>query len=110
MTTASDILSSQNAFLDEDQAKLNLKAKAEKTAKWEILRQAPDPDWALRFDQAHGTVTGDLLRTKATEFWNALPEYQGLECPKWSDGWLSGFKSRFNFHRRQRLVRQLQLR
>ena len=27
----SDILSSQNAFLDEDQAKLNLKAKANKT-------------------------------------------------------------------------------
>ena len=36
---------------------------------------------------------------KASEFWYRLPEYQGLEYPGWSEGWLSGFKNRYNFRR-----------
>ena len=44
-----------------------------------------------------------LTRLKASEFWQRLPEYQGLECPGWSEGWLSGFKNRYNFHRRKKV-------
>jgi hypothetical protein len=98
-STASDILSNKNKHLDSDL--INLKPKSSRTAKWDILEMAPS-DWALRFDQAHGVVTRDLLRLKATEFWQKLPEYQGLECPNWSEGWLAGFKSRFNFRRRRK--------
>jgi hypothetical protein len=101
-STAGDILSAKNAFLDDESTRINLKSKSNKGAKWETLEEALG-DWAIRFDEAHGTVSGDLLRIKATEFWQRLPEYQGLECPTWSDGWLAGFKQRFNFHRRRKI-------
>ena len=94
-STAHDILSVKNSHLDSDQ--VNLKAKNSRTAKWDTLEKALS-DWAIRFDQVHGTVSGNLLRLKATKFWQRLPEYQGLECPSWSDGWLAGFKNRYNFH------------
>jgi hypothetical protein len=61
-STASDILSDKNSHLDSDHIKLN--AKNPRTAKWTILEKALS-DWALRFDQSHSTVTGDLLRLKA---------------------------------------------
>jgi hypothetical protein len=99
-STASDILSNKNKHLDSDH--VNLKSQSSRTAKWDILEKAL-ADWALRFDQAHGVVLGDLLRLKATEFWQKLPEYQGLECPSWSEGWLGGFKNRFNFRRRRKV-------
>ena len=98
-STASDILSVKNSHLDSDQ--VNLKAKNSRTVKWDTLEKAFS-DWAIQFDQVHGTVSGDLLRLKVTEFWQRLPEYQGLECPGWSEGWLSGFKNRYNFHRRRK--------
>ena len=98
-STASDILSNKNTHLDSDH--INLKSKNSRAAKWDTLEKALS-DWALLFDQAHGTVTGDLLRLKATQFWPSLPEYQGLECPSWSEGWLGGFKNRYNFRRRRK--------
>ena len=99
-STASDILSNKNRHIDPDL--VNPKAKTSRTAKWDILEKALS-DSALRFDEVHGTVTGDLLRLEATGFWQRLPEYQGLECPCWSEGWLSGFKNRFSFHRRRKV-------
>jgi hypothetical protein len=42
-----------------------------------------------------GTITGDTVKGKATEFWNRLPQFDGLDEPKWSNGWLDGFKKRF---------------
>ena len=99
-STASDILSVKNSHLDSDL--VNLKAKNSRTAKWDTLEKALG-DWAVRFDQVHGIVSGDLLRLKASEFWQRLPEYQGLECPSWSEGWLSGFKTRYNFRRRRKV-------
>jgi hypothetical protein len=98
-STASDILSDRNKHLDI--MDFNLQAKKDRGAQWQVLEAALS-DWAIRFDQAYGSVTGDLIRIKATELWSKLPIYQGLECLSWSEGWLSGFKSRFNFHRRRK--------
>jgi Tc5 transposase DNA-binding domain/DDE superfamily endonuclease len=100
LSTASDILSNTNSHVDSDL--INPKAKNSRGAKWDTLEKAL-ADWALEFDRRFGTVSGDLLRLTATELWKELPEYQGLECPKWSEGWLSGFKSRYNFHRRRKV-------
>lgn len=49
-----------------------------------------------------GATTGDLLKYKAAEFWNKLPEYNGVSIPIFSDGWLGGFKKRMGLkaHRR----------
>ena len=40
-------------------------------------------------------ITGDILKQKASAFWQALPQYTYLPEPKWSNGWLYGFKTRF---------------
>jgi hypothetical protein len=32
-----------------------------------------------------------------------LTEYQGQPCPTWSEGWLGGFKTGHNFHRRRKV-------
>src|SRR5258708_21337717 len=85
LSTASDILSARHQHLDSGD--FNPKVKKGRTAEWTILEAALS-DWAIRFDQAHGSVTGDLIRLKATELWIKLPLYQGLECPTWSNGWL----------------------
>ena len=101
-TTASDILSSKYAFLDNNDSAKAANTKRDRGPKWEVL-EAALADWALRFDAVHGTVSGDLLRLKATEFWSKLPQYQGQVCPSWSDGWLEGFKKRHNFRQRRKV-------
>jgi Tc5 transposase-like DNA-binding protein len=40
-------------------------------------------------------ITQDILRNKAGELWKALPQYAGVEEPKWSNGWIGGFQKRF---------------
>jgi hypothetical protein len=101
-TTASNILSSQYEFLDDPTTTIRGNTRKDRGAKWELLEEAL-AEWALRFDAAHGVVSGDLLRLKATELWQKLPQYQGQACPTWSEGWLEGFKQRHNFHRRRKV-------
>ena len=60
----------------------------------------PDLDYALfewqqRMEQKKAIITGEVLKTKARELWDALPQYNNIEEPKWSNGWLDGFKKRF---------------
>jgi hypothetical protein len=93
-TTASDILSSKYAFLDNNDSDKAANTKRDRGPKWEVL-EAALADWALRL--------GDLLRLKATEFWNKLPHYQGQVCPSWSDGWFEGFKKRHNVRQRRKV-------
>ena len=46
--------------------------------------------------QKKATITGDVLKGKATELWDRPPQFDGLDKPKWSNGWLDGFKKSFN--------------
>ena len=46
-------------------------------------------------------VSASLLRQKATELWYQIPCYQGLPCPKWSDGWRTRFEARYKFYAAQ---------
>ena len=77
--------------------------KKNRQPKWATL-EAALLEWQIRYDKHpdSGSTTGDLLRYKATEFWNKLPEYVGLICPVWSDGWLAGFKKRGDIKERRR--------
>jgi len=50
---------------------------------------------------AHATQKGNhhwrYPQTKAHELWERLPQYVlDIDEPKWSNGWLEGFKKRFN--------------
>ena len=36
-----------------------------------------------------------FLKEKAKQLWEALPQYDSIEMPKWSNGWLNRFKQRY---------------
>jgi hypothetical protein len=40
-------------------------------------------------------ITSEILKGQAVKLWDNLSQYQGLEPPKFSNGWLEGFKTRF---------------
>jgi hypothetical protein len=41
-------------------------------------------------------ISGDILKSKASEIFRSLEALQSEVEPKWSEGWLSGFKKRYN--------------
>ncbi|KAI1000161.1 hypothetical protein K3495_g8037 [Podosphaera aphanis] len=42
-------------------------------------------------------ITGDILKAKARELWQRLPQYTPeMEELNWSNGWLESFKKKFN--------------
>jgi hypothetical protein len=98
-SSVSEILSIRYQHLDLGKTKPS--QKRERSAKWEVLETALF-EWQQRFQAVHGVVTGDLLRMKATELLEKLPQYQGLACPVWSKGWLGNFKERHDIKRRKK--------
>lgn len=57
--------------------------------------------WVVQ-NQQRVTINGDILRTRARWYWQRLPQYQGLPEPPFSNGWLAGFKERYNIKDRRR--------
>ena len=51
--------------------------------------------WQQRIEQKKAIITGEILKTKAGELWEALPQYDDVEMPKWSNRWLDRFKKRY---------------
>lgn len=93
----SRILSSQYAHLDnldkrKDQNKLE--SKRHTAGDWPELEAALF-EWHQRMDEKKATLTGDVLKAQAAKLWERLPQYASQEAPKWSNGWLGGFKARF---------------
>ena len=52
-------------------------------------------EWQQRIEQKKAIITGEILKTKAKELWEALPQYNNIKMPKWSNRWLEGFKKRY---------------
>ena len=73
-------------------------------------RQANYPDleaalhhWEITANNSGSlTVTGEILQQMAAKLWQQLPQYSNLEPPKFSTGWLGGFKARHNIKRRKK--------
>jgi hypothetical protein len=89
-STCSDILSAKWAYLDTDSpSQYQLSCQRNRPSQWTTL-EAALIEWQIRYDKHpdSGPTTGDLQRHKATEFWNQLPEYQGLQCPVWGMSFL----------------------
>jgi hypothetical protein len=42
----------------------------------------------------YGVITRKVLKEKASTIWQGLSQYQGIQEPKWLNGWLEGFKKR----------------
>jgi Tc5 transposase DNA-binding domain len=41
--------------------------------------------WQQHIEQQKAIITGDILKEKARQFWEALPQYDNIEMPKWSN-------------------------
>lgn len=52
-------------------------------------------EWHQGMLRCKADITGDILKEKASKLWRALPQNEGVEEPKWSNGWLGRFKGRF---------------
>ena len=82
-STISDILSSK--YLHLDTSSFNKDQKRARDPKYRVLEECLF-EWEQRYEAIGGSISGELLRFKATELWEQLPEYEGQDCPVWSDG------------------------
>ena len=57
-------------------------------------------DWVVTMEYEKLTVTGDLIRSAASQIWARMLEFKDREEPRWSEGWLQGFKHRYNIRKR----------
>jgi len=97
-------LSPKFAHLDTTElSKYKLTLSRASTAKYKELEEAL-AEWQFRCNRHpdSGPTTGDLLCTKAREFWDKLPCYARKEPPKFLHSWLGGFKRQFGLKERQR--------
>ena len=91
-STISRILSKQYDFLDGAR-KLRKNAYRHRKEEWPLLEAALF-EWQQRAQNAKMTITGDLLKARARDFWPRIDAYKNQQMPKFSDGWLDGFKKR----------------
>jgi hypothetical protein len=93
----SKVLSEKYDYLDsfeKKKDKQSLQQKKQSSGDWPALEGALF-EWQQRMEQKKAIITGDVLKEKAKQLWSALPQYSDIEEPKWSNGWLDGFKRRF---------------
>ena len=91
----SKILSLEYAHLDDDSRKnKELWNKRRYKGDWPELEAALF-EWQQRMQKKRAVVTRDILKAKASELWERLPQFEDIPEPKWSNGWLEGFKKRY---------------
>jgi hypothetical protein len=95
-SSVSEILSSKYAYLDSSIESLNTQSKRRRQEHWPELEQALSR-WVQRV--GNKTVVSDsLIRERAQFFFSRIPKYEGMELPKFSNGWLQNFKGRRSFN------------
>ena len=99
-STISESLFSKYARLDKDTSSLS-EAKRQRDAFWPDLEDALF-DWQQQMMRKNATITGDILREMAAIFWTKLSQYAGQESPRFSVGWLTGFKYRHQIKKYRR--------
>ena len=90
-STISESLSKTFEHLDTGATRPDVKRQL--TPAWVDLENALF-EWQQLMEKKKATVTGDLLKEMASVFWDKLPQYEGQPKPKFSIGWLEGFKAR----------------
>ena len=94
----SRILSSKYDHVDnlnKKKDKLALQAQRSSGGAWPELEAALF-EWQQCMQKKRAVITGEILKQQAIKLWTALPQYQGKEQPKFSNGWLGNFQKRFN--------------
>lgn len=93
----SKIISKQFEHLDSTdtkKTKSQLEAKRTSAGDWPDLEGALF-EWQQHIQKQKAVITGEILRNQAGKLWDSLPQYRGKEKPRFSNGWLEGFKRRF---------------
>jgi hypothetical protein len=93
----SRILSSKYDYLDTlDPKKDKAKIQSQRISlgDWPELEGALY-EWQQGMQKKRAVITGDILKEQAIKLWKSLPQYQDCQQPKFSNGWLDGFKKRF---------------
>lgn len=98
--TISESLSAKYSFLDSSNQSLSQSRQRFRAAHWPELEKALF-QWCQRIE-IDGAITGDLIKKEAARYWKRLPQYQGMEVPVFSNGWLQGFKQRHGIKSRAR--------
>jgi hypothetical protein len=94
----SKILGSNYDYLDGEHTRKDVREMKGKSRSsigdWPELEGALF-EWQQCMEQKKAIITGEILKTKANQLWEALPQYDDVDMPKWSNGWLEGFKKRY---------------
>ena len=90
-STIFESLSSTFAHLDNKVQRLEVRKN--RAAQWPDLEDVLF-EWQQRMMRKEATITGEILKEIAAIFWSKLPQYADEEQPKFSTGWLDGFKNR----------------
>ncbi|KAI0994463.1 hypothetical protein K3495_g13719 [Podosphaera aphanis] len=90
------ILSDKYQHLDSDpQNTSKLNSKRNYLGEHEELELALF-EWKQRMQGKRAVITENILKAKARELWQRLPQYTPeMEELKWSNGWLESFKKKF---------------
>ncbi len=97
---ASEIISFKWARLNNEAIPEWRDTKRHRNSEWNALKETLF-EWEQRYERVKNIVTEDVLRIKVTQFWERLLCYQNLSTPKWTDDWLTDFKSRHNLKDRK---------
>jgi hypothetical protein len=92
--TVSEVLSERYQHLDEQITPSQAASKKQRLQAYPALEHALS-QWLFAYEATPTlAITGDILKSKARQFWHRLPQYQGQQEPSFSDGWLGNFKRR----------------
>jgi hypothetical protein len=94
-STISEILSSRYNYLDTQTVKDSRDVKKHRSVEWPLLEIALF-EWQQKMEARKIPITGTILQEGARHLWARIPQYRELEQPKFSNGWLCGFKKRFS--------------
>ena len=95
----SQCLSKKYAHLDDPGLAYRPKQSRGRVAQYEELDKALH-DWQLRMQAKKLPVSDDLIKESARRLWQNMECYSGKEMPAFSNGWLQGFKMRWNIKKR----------
>ena len=94
-STISESLSDRFKHLDEEDQLLHPDSKIQRTGYWPDLDAAVF-DWQQKMLRENATVTNESLKGVAKKLFFQLPQYRDVEPPKFSTGWLVGWKARYS--------------
>lgn len=94
-STISKSLSDRFKHLDEKDHPLHPDSKKQRKSYWPDLDAAVFA-WQQQRLKTKSTVTNEALMGIARKLFQKLPQYHHVEPPKFSSGWLKGYKARYN--------------